>query len=57
MALAPDPDRQVKTHTCHCCRGERQVATGFVYRDGEPHAVYYAACYPHQTEAEGANGA
>ena len=51
MVLTLDPDRQVTTLTCDDCGGTREVVNGFIYRDQQPHAVYFAACYPSHHEA------
>ena len=50
MALSLDPERQVQADTCECCGLTSQLVKGFMYRDGVPHAVYFAACHPHQPE-------
>lgn len=50
MTLTLDLDRTVTTHACPDCGGTREVVTGFVYRDDEPHAVYFASCYPAHRE-------
>ena len=49
--LTLDEDRQITTATCSCCGRERTTVTGFVYRDEDAHAIYYASCYPHDGEA------
>lgn len=50
-ALYVISERQVKHAVCDCRGGARTTVTGFVHRAGEPDAVYYAACYPHQGES------
>jgi hypothetical protein len=45
-----DPDRHITNLSCDDCGGTRDVITGFVYQGEQPHAVYYAACYPQHGE-------
>lgn len=47
VALTIDPERQVKEFTCEHCGGPSQRVTGFVHRDGDALAVYFASCYHH----------
>jgi hypothetical protein len=50
MALTIGEDRRVYPHTRRRCGGEHETAVGYVYRDGDAHAVYFASCYPHHGE-------
>lgn len=45
--LEIEPDRNVAELTCDHCGEPFQRVTGFVYRDGDAHAVYVASCYHH----------
>ena len=38
-------DRTVRSKSCSSCGERFQHVTGFVSLDGEPHAVYFAACH------------
>ncbi|HLH21844.1 MAG TPA: hypothetical protein VK066_04945 [Chloroflexota bacterium] len=44
-------ERTVQTSTCECCGNSFQVVKGFVYRDGDTYAVYFAKCSPHEPGA------
>lgn len=47
MALTIDPERQVKEFICDHCGGPSQRVTGFIHRDNNALAVYFASCYHH----------
>ena len=47
MGLAIEPDRKVSEFECPDCGGSVQRVTGFVLRDQDAYAVYYASCYHH----------
>ncbi|KAB8190238.1 hypothetical protein FH608_035255 [Nonomuraea phyllanthi] len=47
MRLRIDPDRDIKTGTCDCCRTPFERVTGFVNNDDGAYAIYYASCYHH----------
>jgi hypothetical protein len=47
MSLEIDSDRQVSEFSCPQCGGVIQRVTGFVYRDHDAHAVFFASCYHH----------
>lgn len=42
-----DPERQVKEFICDHCGGPSQRVTGFIHRDNNALAVYFASCYHH----------
>jgi len=44
-----DPERRHRL--CDVCREEHETDTGFVLRDGDAYAVYWASWYPHENEA------
>lgn len=45
--LEIEANRTVAEIRCDHCAEPFQRVTGFVYRDGEAHAVYFASCYHH----------
>ena len=45
--LEIEPDRNVAEITCDDCGEPFQRVTGFVCRDGDAHAVYFASYYHH----------
>jgi hypothetical protein len=47
VGLAFDPERCVELHACKECGRDSVLVKGFVYRDGDAHAVYFAACHEH----------
>lgn len=51
MAFALDGAPRVEAVACGDCGGAHDAVTGFVLRDGQPHAVYFAWWYPHPGEA------
>ena len=50
--LEIEPGAKVVESTCHHCGQPMTRVTGFVYRDGDAHAVFYASCYHHDGEHE-----
>lgn len=46
VARAPEYDVEIgenaEPSTCYCCGQESEIGHGFVYRDGDARAVYYA---------------
>jgi hypothetical protein len=51
MTLSFDGEPKVDHRRCDDCGGEHESAVGFVLRDGDAYAVYWAAWYPHENEA------
>lgn len=51
MSFSFDGDPQVRGARCETCGDPHDTVTGFVLRDGDAHAVYFATWYPHQQEA------
>lgn len=47
MSLEIDSDRQVSGFACAECDEAIQRVTGFVYRDRDAYAVFFASCYHH----------
>lgn len=45
--LEIEPGAQVAEGTCPDCGKPVTRVTGFIYNDGQAHAVYYASCYHH----------
>lgn len=43
-----DPERQVRNNTCPECGADYTTVNGFVRRDGNARAAYFAACHKHQ---------
>ena len=65
VSLTLDPERGIRTEHCATCATDYVCVTGFVYREGTPLAVYYAALHGHDdaheawldvTLSEGADG-
>lgn len=52
VALAFDGLPNVCDQTCPSCGRAYQWVTGFIERDGDAFAVYYAQCHGHGDEAE-----
>lgn len=46
--LVIEADPTVTEHSCDHCSQPFQRVKGFVYRDGDAHAVYFASCYHHR---------
>lgn len=51
MALSFDGEPLVRRSRCDDCGGEHERVNGFVLRDEDPYAVYFATWYPHHQEA------
>lgn len=51
LAFTLDGVPRVNAVACADCGGAHDAVTGFVLRDGNPHAVYFAWWYPHPGEA------
>jgi len=47
VTLSIDAERQVKDFICEHCGAASQRVTGFIHRDGDALAVYFASCYHH----------
>lgn len=47
MSLTTAPNLQIAEHRCPDCDRPFRRITGFVHRDGAPHAVFYASCHHH----------
>ncbi len=45
--LEIEADPTVTHHACDHCEQAFQRVTGYVYRGGDAHAVYFASCYHH----------
>jgi hypothetical protein len=52
VGLTFDPERCVELHACKECGRDYVLVKGFVYRDGDAHAVYFAACHEHEGRRE-----
>jgi hypothetical protein len=48
--LSFDGTPERRDSTCADCHEQHEGRTGFVLRDGAPHAVYFADWYPHTAE-------
>jgi hypothetical protein len=46
--LKIEPGAKVVSSTCEHCGEPMTRITGFVYKDADAHAVYYASCYHHE---------
>jgi hypothetical protein len=51
MTLSFDGTPEITHRRCHECGGEHDSVNGFLLRDGSAYAVYFAAWYPHKSEA------
>ncbi len=47
MTLAIEPGARVSEHACPECGEPFQRVTGYIHRDSDAYAVYYASCYHH----------
>lgn len=47
VSIQIEPDRQVNEFTCADCGEPIQRVTGFIARDQDAFAVYFASCYHH----------
>lgn len=46
-----DGEPKLRPSTCDHCAEEHEGVTGYVLRDGDAFAVYFAEWYPHENEA------
>lgn len=50
--LTVDDERQVRSETCRDCGRNYQRIVGFVYRDGDAHAIFRAELHGHDDDRE-----
>jgi len=47
VGLTFDADRRVELYRCEQCGHDYALVKGFVHRDGDAHAIFFAACHEH----------
>jgi hypothetical protein len=52
MPLSFDPETSVTEQTCKDCGTDSVLIKGFLYDDGNPHAIYFAALHHHHDDHE-----